>query len=130
VTCRFAVVIGVFVALSGCGTCPERSSDDEAPILKASRPTLIVAHVDSFHDLGAFIDFSEKFVKYHSVVFSTEGAIGWHRVFVQYQGLPIVGDKRLELGQRVQFTLPAHVNGSCCQPYLSEITDMVFLGPR
>jgi len=114
---------------SGCASCPSDPGSFEAPWFYAKEPLQITAHVDSFKDLGAFIDWSDKFVSYHSVALLVDepNSIGWKRVHLQFQGLPMLNGQHLELGQRIRFTLPAHKPDDCCGPYLSDITDSVFV---
>ena len=114
---------------SGCASCPPGSDSVEAPWFYAKEPIEITAHVDSFKDLGAFIDWSDNFVSYHSVALLVDkpDSIGWKRVHLQFQGLPMLSGQHLELGQRIRFTLPAHDPDDCCGPYLSDITDAVFV---
>ena len=90
---------------------------------------MVTASVDSFKDLGGFIDFPNNFVSYHSVILVTEGDVGWHSISLRYQGLPLLNGTRLELGQRVRFTLPASTH-VCCAPYLGDIKDAVLLPPK
>ena len=115
------------VAFAGCASCPQ---GPDAPRLVTSTPLVITARVDAFQNIGPFIDFPSQFVGYHSVVLITEGEVGWKSVSIQFQGLPMLNGQRLELGQRLRFTLPATREGSCCGPYLSDLTDAVFLPPR
>jgi hypothetical protein len=116
------------LTLVGCASCP--ASEPDAPRLVPKAPVVVTARVDSFHDLGAFVDFPSLFVSYHSVVLVTEGSVGWKSISIQFQGLPMLGGKRLELGQRLRFTLPATKEGDCCKPYLADITDAEFLPPK
>ena len=123
-----SIVILLVLFCAGCASCP--SGSVEAPWFYAKEPTKITAQVDSFRDLGAFIDWSNAFVSYHSVDLLVEEPhwIGWKRVHLQFQGIPMLNGQRLELGQRLRFTLPPHkVDESCCAPYLSDIKDAVFL---
>lgn len=116
------------LTLSCCGCaapCPKGS--DEPPPLVSNVPVRLAARVDSFKDIGGFIDFPGFTARYHSVVLVSEDpAMGWKAIRLQYQGLPMLDGKRLELGQRLRFTLPAVTEG-CCAPYLKDIADAEFL---
>jgi hypothetical protein len=70
-----------------------------------------------------------NFISYHSVALLVKEpeAIGWKRVKIQFQGIPLLAGRRLELGQRIRFTLPAHDPDGCCAPYLSDIHDAEFV---
>ena len=124
--CRSTWILSALLC-AGCASCPSGSA--EAPWFYADKPTQITAHVDSFRDLGAFIDWSNAFVSYHSVDLLVDEPdwIGWKRVHIQFQGAPMLGGQRLELGQRVRFTLPPSKSDDCCAPYLSDIKDAVLL---
>ena len=76
------------------------------------------------------MDYSNAFEAYHSAVLVTEGDIGWKAIALQYQGVPMLGGRRLELGDRIRFTAPAIKNSGCCEPYLKDIVDAVFLDAR
>lgn len=125
------VLITICVVLNaGCASCPDNKG--EAPWYRGTVPTEVVARVDSFRGIGAFFDYANAFEVYHSVVLVTEGpdAVGWKRISLQYQGVPMLNGQRLELGQRIRFTVPPSKTNECCGPYLKEIADAVLLGPR
>lgn len=122
--------ISMIVLLAGCANgCPR--SDGEAPLLRVTSAIEVVAKVDSFKDRGAFIDFSNAFIEYHTVYLSVEAPanIGWKSIGLQYQGLPVIDGRRLELGQRLQLTVVPSKD-QCCGPYLNEATNVELLPPR
>lgn len=124
-------MLSIFFA--GCASCPSGSSGSvEAPWFNPKTPTEITVSVDAFKDLGAFIDWSDSFAKYHSVILRVIGpeSVGWKRVGIQFQGLPMLNGQRLELGRKFRFTLPAHDADDCCGPYLSDIKDAVFVDDK
>ena len=58
--------VSMIVLLAGCANgCPR--SDGEAPLLRITSAIEVVAKVDSIKDRGAFIDFSNAFIQYHTV---------------------------------------------------------------
>jgi len=118
--------------ITGCSSCPDRLGEDfRAPILEVSEPTLIVARVESFENIGGVFDLVDgSAVEFHSIQFVTESATGSRRVLVKFQGLPLYEGKHLELGQRVQFTLPAQQKNIIGGPYLKDIKDLVFLDAK
>jgi hypothetical protein len=120
-------LISLALLCAGCASCP--SGTPQAPWFYADKPLRITAHVDSFLNLGAFIDWSNDFVSYHSVdlLIDEPSWIGWKRVRIQFLGAPMLNGQHLELGQRLSFTLPPTKPDDCCAPYLSEIKDAVFL---
>jgi hypothetical protein len=123
---RMSIPLVVFIA--GCASaCPR--SDDGTPLLKVKVATEIVAKVDSFKGRGAFIDFSDAFIEYHTVYLWVEKApesMGWGLVGLQYQGLPMIDGRRLEFGQRLRLTVVPSKD-QCCGPYLNEATNVEFL---
>lgn len=97
--------------------------------MKVKVATEIVAKVDSFKKRGAFIDYSNAFEEYHTVYLWLEEApetMGWGLVGLQYQGLPLIDGRRLELGQRLRLTVVPSAD-QCCGPYLKEATKVEFL---
>lgn len=127
---RSWLLLALILSCLGCAApCPKDGSGG-APTLVSNVPVRLVARVESFENLGRFIDFPDFTVRYHSVVLlSEDDAVGWKSIRLQYQGLPVVDGKRLELGQRLRFTLPAATEG-CCAPYLKDIEGVELLGEK
>lgn len=125
-----SIAIPLALLCAGCASCP--STPSGAPWFHAKQPTQIVAHVDAFRDLGAFIDFPNDFARYHSIdlLIDEPDWIGWKRVHVQFQGVPMVNGRHLELGQRLRFTLPVVDENGCCAPYLKDLADIEFLDDK
>ncbi len=127
---RSWLLLTLALSCLGCAAPCPRDGSGEAPRLVSSVPVRLVARVESFENLGGFIDFPDVTVRYHSIVLvSEDDVVGWKSVRLQYQGLPMVDGKRLELGQRLRFTLPAATEG-CCAPYLKDIEGVEFLGGK
>lgn len=121
------LLLALILFCLGCAAPCPRDVSGEAPRLVSNVPVRLVACVESFENLGSFIDFPDFTVRYHSVVLvSEDDAAGWKSIRLQYQGLPVVDGKRLELGQRLRFTLPATTEG-CCAPYLKDIEGVEFI---
>lgn len=126
--CLAGVSISMVVLVSGCATgCPR--SDGEAPVLRVKSATEFVAKVVSFKNRGAFVEFSNAFIEYHTIFLSVEApaSVGWNSIGLQYQGLPLIDGRRVEWGQRLT-VVPS--KDQCCGPYLTEATNVGFLPPR
>lgn len=122
------VLLAWSVLCASCASAPGRDAASP-PSFKTKEPVQVVASVDAFHNLGAFIDFDAGFVSYHSIelVVSHPDRFAWTRLMIQYQGTPIVNGRRIELGDTLRFTAPVTVEKGCCEPYLSDLKDIQFL---
>jgi hypothetical protein len=91
----------------------------------------VVASVDQFRHQGAWIDLEQHFLAYDSIVVtvSKPDRHAWTRLFIQYQGVPSVNGRRIELGDVLRFTVPASTENGCCEPYLEQLTGIEFVEP-
>ena len=111
-----------------CAVTPCREPGAPPPF-QSSKPVKVVATVDQFRHRGAWIDFEQDFVAYDSIVFTVAkpNRHAWTRLFVQYQGLPTVNGRRIELGDVLTFTVQLSGDSECCEPYLEDLDDIQFV---
>lgn len=133
--CLVGMAMSMVVFIGGCATgCPRYEEAyvpvaDDSPLVKVKVATEIVAKVEALKARGAFIDFPNAFIEYHTVYLWLEEApesMGYGVVGLQYQGLPLIDGRRLELGQRLRLTVVPSKD-QCCGPYLKEATKVEFL---
>lgn len=123
------LLVAVFGTLcASCASSPCREPVSPSPF-KTSEPVQVVASVDQFRYRAAWIDFERDFIAYDSIVLtvSKPDRHALTRLFIQYQGAPIVNGRRIELGDTLQFTVPASASSGCCEPYLNDINDIQFV---
>ena len=75
------------------------------------------------------MDFENHFVEYDTIEFviGAPDKFAWAKLRVQYQGLPIVNGRRIELGDEMRFIVPGTPSDGCCGPYLSDLKDIVLV---
>lgn len=102
------------------------------PPFRSGKPVQVVATVDGFHHRGAWIDFDHDFIAYDSIVLivSKPDRHAYTQLWVQYQGTPTARGRRIELGDRLHFTVPVVPDNGCCEPYLNELKDIEFVDPE
>ena len=120
----FLLAACVMLVLAGGYTSGLSAHDSvEPPPYSADRRLAVVARVDGFDDLGAFVDHEQGFSQYHTMrlVVEQPEPVAWTMLRVQYQRLPIVEGRRIELGDRLRFIAPPPASNGCCGPYLEEL---------
>jgi len=124
----------------GCAGIPQEKDDsvwhypDDIPHFESDTPVKVTARVDAFHYQGAFIDFADNFVIFHSVDFLVESPaeFAFSKMSMNFQGPAIANGTHIELGDTVEFTAPRirrddNDHGDCCPPYLKDLSDLVVL---
>ena len=119
----FSAAWVIFVLAGGYASDARAVDSVKPPPYSADVRLAVVARVDGFDDLGAFVDHERGFSQYHTMrlVIEQPEPVAWTMLRVQYQGLPIVAGHRIELGDRLRFVAPPRASNGCCGPYLEEL---------
>ncbi len=127
---RPILIIALVIICASCTLAPCRDPGSQ-PSFLSSKPVQITAMVDQFEHRGAWIDFDHDFIVYDSIVLvvSKPSRYASTQLSVQYQGMPTVNGRRIELGDVLRFTVPVIPEIGCCEPYLDDIGEIEFIGP-
>jgi hypothetical protein len=111
--------IGLIILLAGCAATPPLG-------LRPAMPVLIDARVESVGTRPGGIDVGSESIDYRSVELIVESPAEYadRRVAIYSIGLPNIAGVRVQPGDRLRFTVPAHVPQSCCGPLLRELADL------